>query len=107
MKKGLLIGLMVAGLAYVGICTFAMVRDVKSGQNLTGLPTMPDVAKAPYYVYIENTGRLLLTSRYDRQGDVYILHGFWELDGETWKYRKGDIPLDEKVFGKITVRRRE
>jgi len=75
------------------------------------MPKMPDVEKAEYGVHIENTGNLLLTNDYEVHGTeigsrVFVLHSFWEVSGNSFKYRPGGIVLEEKVFGKITVRRR-
>jgi len=72
---------------------------------------MPEVEEASHSVYIENTGNLLLTDDYEVIGEetgsrVFILHGFWELTGQSFEYKSGDIALDESIFGEITIKRR-
>jgi len=37
---------------------------------------------------------------------VFVLHSFWEVSGGDFKYRSTPLVLDEKVFGKITIKRR-
>ena len=77
----------------------------------TGMPKMPDAKEAAYGVHIENTGNLLLTNDYEVHGDevgsrVFILHSFWEISGNDFKYRQRMLILEEGIWGKITVRRR-
>lgn len=87
----------------VGISVWANFFRTPEG----ALPDMPDVEKATYSVLIENTGNLLLTGDYEHQGNIYILKGFWELTGQKWRYRESQLVLDEAIFGKITIERRE
>ena len=77
----------------------------------TGMPKMPDAKEAAYGVHIENTGRLLLTNEYEVHGNevnkrVFVLHSYWGISGNDFKYRQHMLILNEEVFGKITVRRR-
>lgn len=77
----------------------------------SGVPEMPEVAEASHSVYIKNTGNLLLTSDYEVLGEeagsrVFILHGFWEMRGQSFVYKDSDIILDEGIFGEITIKRR-
>ena len=74
-------------------------------------PDMPDASKATYSFRSENTGGEILSSNYEQQGTEvgkrkFTLHGFWELRGKKFKYLPGDIVLDEKYFGEITVKKR-
>jgi len=72
---------------------------------------MPDQEEAAYSVYIENTGNLILTSEYEVHGSgpgsrIFILHSYWELRGQKFKFMESDIVLSEAIFGEITIERR-
>lgn len=78
----------------------------------TGMLDMPDQKEATHSFYIVNSGGLILASDYEQQGQtegsrVFILHGFWEVRGNKFKFVEGDIILNEKIFGKIEVKRRK
>ena len=105
LKKMLLILILLvilAGLSWVGISIYANFIQSPAGAS----STMPDIEKATYSVYIENTGNLILTDSYEHQGNIYILQGYFELVGQKWQYRKSELVLDEAIFGKITIERR-
>lgn len=99
--KILLFIVMLAGIAYVGVCVKANFVDKNPNEI-----TMPSVEKAKYSLTIENTGQTLFATDYEQHGKVYVLHGYWELIGRDFRYRKRDIILDEAVLGKIIVNRR-
>ena len=85
---------------------------VQSNDELTGGIKTPNATRATHSFFIVNTGRSLLASDYDQyidlQGDkVYILHGFWTVDGDRYVFTETDSPpLDEGDFGKIVVKKR-
>ncbi len=66
----------------------------------------PKIEKASYQVTVQSTGISIFTDKYEKKGTVYILHGYWELIGQKYVYRKTDLLLDELTFGRITLRRR-
>lgn len=77
----------------------------------TGRAEMPCKEDATHSFYIENTGGLILSSDFEEQGAgigsrIFILHGFWEMRGQDFKFIEGDIILDEGIFGEITVKKR-
>ena len=105
--KVIILGALLLLIAYVGLVIYSCATD----QGDTSQPEMPKSDEAAYSVYIENTGNLILTDDYEVHGSevgsrVFILHGFWELTGQDFKYKEGGIILQEAVFGEITVRRR-
>ncbi len=94
-------------LVYAGITIWSCI----GGSNNPGQPDIPKVEEAAYSVYIENTGNLILTNDYELIGSevgkrVFILHGFWEMRGQDFAYKDGELVLDEGIFGEITVKRR-
>ena len=94
-------------IAYVGL----IVWSCAAGQNNLGQSDIPKIDEAAYTVYIENTGNLLMTNDYELIGSkagsrVFILHGFWEMRGQEFVYKDGELVLDEGIFGAITVRKR-
>ena len=104
--KVVIIGAMLVAIAYGGLCVYSNCKGPD-----TGVPDLPSQEKATHSFYIENTGGLLLSSDYEQHGQMvgsrlFILHGFWELRGKEFKYIDNDIPLDERIFGEITVKRR-
>lgn len=81
------------------------------GPNNSNQPDIPKVDEAAYTVYLENTGNLIMTDDYEVIGNevgkrVFILHGFWEMRGQDFAYKDGELILDEGIFGEITVKRR-
>lgn len=98
---------MVLFIAWVGVCVYSNFI----AEPDTGRYDMPDSNEAVHSVYINNTGNLLLTNDYEQHGQgighrVFILHGFWELHGQDFKYQDTDLVLNEAIFGEITIRRR-
>lgn len=105
--KVMIIGVMVLAIAWGGVCAYSNFI----AEPDTGLPKMPEVKDVAYGLHIENTGNLILTNDYEVHGEeignrVFIVHGYWEVQGNSYKFTPGDIILSERVFGKITVRRR-
>lgn len=106
--KVMVIGLMILAIAWGGVCAYSNFF----AEEGTGLPKMPEAKDAAYGVHIENTGNLILTNDYEVHGEkegnrVFIIHGYWEAKGNSYKFAPGDIILDENFFGKITIRRRQ
>jgi hypothetical protein len=101
LKIVMLVGGILA-LAYMGSCTYANFFNKPD----TSTYKMPEIKTAQYDVYVENTGNLLMTNSYDTYGKIIVLHGFWELVGREFKYRKTDLTLDQKIYGTITITKR-
>ncbi len=99
--------LVLAFLAYGGI----VVKSCYDAQRPV-VSNIPDIKTAKYSLLLSTTRQLYYTSDYDQFGDVlgkrvFILHGYWELRGKDFVYVKHDSPpLDEAVFGSITLTRR-
>ena len=91
-----------AGVGWVGISIYANFIE----SPFESSSAMPEKEEAKFTVLIENTNNTLLTAKYEHSGNIYILHGFWELVGQDWRYRDTDLMLDESIFGKITIKRR-
>lgn len=106
--KVTIIIVMTLGIGWGGLCVYANIVD----KPPEGTIEMPNSDDAEYSIYIENTGNLLLTSDYEVHGSepglrTYILNGFWQVSGNSFKYNGGTLILEEKIFGKITVGRRK
>lgn len=105
--KGIVLVVILVLIVWVGITFYA-----NACSNPKGHLDMPEANKAAYSVYIKNTSGLLLTNRYETIGTevgsrIYTLHGFWEVRGSKFVYKKTDVILDEAVFGEINIRRRK
>jgi len=105
--KLIILVVMILAIAWGGICAYSNFF----AEEDTGMPKMPKAEDARFGVHIENTGNLLLTNDYEVDGEeigsrVFVLHDFWEVSGNSFKFRPGEIVLSEKIFGKITIRRR-
>ncbi len=91
----------------LGPCVYYNFIDELGNNTLD----MPEVDKASHEVYIENTGGLFLTSDYEVKGTkagsrIITLHGYWEMRGDKFKYIDMVVPLDEGIFGRITITKR-
>lgn len=104
--KIIIIILVLAVIGFIGLS----VWSAACSRPDTGLE-MPDIEEATHSFYIENSGGLIFASDYEQHGQVvgkriFVLKGFWELQGQKFVYKNIDIVLDEAVFGEITVKRR-
>lgn len=104
--KVIILVVIVAVIGWVGLSVYSCCIRQSPGQ-----PNIPDQDEASYFVYIENTGNLILTDDYEMHGQVigsrvFILHGFWEIKGQKFVYKDTEIILDEAIFGEITIKRR-
>jgi len=104
--KVVILVVMVLAVAYGGLCVYSNCMGPSTEQ-----PDMPDPGKAAHSFYIKNTGGLILANDYEVHGNdvgsrIFILHGFWEMRGNKFKFVEGDIILNEGVFGEITAKRR-
>ena len=75
---------------------------------------LPDIKKARYMVIIASNNNLLLTNEYDvfpsSQGEglnLYKLYGYFEVDGDKFKWNDKTLSLDEYNFGKIKIEVRQ
>ena len=96
----LLLIVLVLGIAYAAACIIGNVQMVSGNEYNT-----PDADEARYWLKIRNTGNVLMTNNLERQGDILILDGYWELDkkGKKFKYKDSQLSLDQSIFGKIEV----
>lgn len=100
---------LVALLGYAGLCVKVNVFDKATSAKTIALP---DMKEAQYSVLIESTRQAYFTNSFDQFGSssgkrLFILHGFWQLTGGKFIYIPTDSPpLDEAIFGIITVTRR-
>ncbi len=98
----------IGGAVLIGMSVYVAACNKPAGPTT---PKTPDAKEAEFSVLLESTGQVVLTNKYEQIGEkigsrVFILRGYWELQGTAYKLRKADIVLDEKIFGKITVTRR-
>ena len=107
--KGILFLVLILAIAWGGTCVYSNFFAKPD----TGIPNMPESSEAAYSVHIKNTGGLLLTDKYEEMGGnevgsrVFVLHGYWEVQGKDFKYKSNDIILPEATFGEINIRRRK
>ena len=91
----------IVGIAWMGISIYANFQEY----NFTGIKNEVSVEKAQWEFRIVTTGEVLLTEDFDSvaSGDrsKYILHGYYKIIKDRWKYTKSDLTLDENYFGKI------
>jgi len=105
MKKAIMIillFLLISGVVYFGISIYAnlvVFREVATGSTLE----VPDAHEAGYIIKLVNTGRILYTDNYTKEGTVCTLHGYWELVEDEFVYREQTLTLDEKLFGAVLV----
>lgn len=95
--------ILLAALMWVGTCAYANIVE-RLGDNH---PKMPSIDKARYTVTIRSIGETYLTNKYTKLSDnQYILHGYWEIRDNKYRYRALDLSLDEYYFGDILIERR-
>lgn len=99
-KIGILL-MVIVGVAYVGACVYGNYSP-----NITNPYKIPDADSAKYSVTVKNTGNLLYSNDVKQEGDIIIIKGFWELQGQKFVYRDIQFILDREVFGPVTVKER-
>ncbi len=92
---------LVVGLTYLVACVYGNVKAMDSNPM-----DIPDQEKAQYKITIFNTGNTLFSDDVEREGNVVTLDCYWELSGTEYKHNKETIPLDESIFGPISIKRR-
>ena len=100
---GIFILAVVVCFAYIAACSISNWQMVYGNEY-----NIPDSNKAEYSLRIRNTGNILLTDKLERQGDILLLDGFWQMNpkGDKFKYTKELISLDQSIFGPIDVTKR-
>jgi hypothetical protein len=104
-KIGFIIGI-VAVLVWLGLGIYSSI----SSSNQSKGPELPKMDQAKYAFTVSNSGTVFLSNNYEQFGQAegartFLLHGFWDVNGsgKDFKWNKGDLPLDEKVWGKISI----
>jgi len=91
----------ILGIAWLGLSVYANFQEY----NFIEIKNDVSIEKAQYEFKIGTTGEILLTEDFDsvKSGDrsKYVLHGYYKIIGEKWKYNKSDLTLDENYFGRI------
>ena len=90
---------------------FQIIGCVEMNRDLTGGVKVPKSEQACNSFFVENTGRLLFSDDYEQHGQVtgqrvFVLDGFWSLQGRKYVYYDSPFTLDERLWGKVTVKRR-
>lgn len=105
-KNVLFILVLVAVLAFVGTCAWQNCRTEPG-------PQPPPLEKAEYSVTIKATGLTYYSPEvhtlfWSKNGESnrYELKGYWEIVKGKWVFKDIRLILDEKVFGRIEVKKR-
>lgn len=101
----LLIVMLVAVVGFIGTSIYANCA-VFNKATLGPADISPSIENAQYSLKIVNTGRVLYTDEYTKDGTVYTMSSFWELVKGKYVLRKHELRLDETVFGPVLVKRR-
>lgn len=99
-KTIIMLGVIGALLFVVGTCAWQNCRAPDKG------PDPPSIEKAKYSVTIKATGRTIYTDDIITVGKVYTIKGYWEVTKDKYFYHDAIVILDERVFGKIEVKKR-
>lgn len=84
-------------LSGLGNCTSVGSGEIK----------LPNVDKAKFQVLITANGRILYTDDYDEQTeDVYVLHGYYELKDNKYRWHEADLKIDVYYYGDIIITKR-
>ncbi len=107
----MMLGIMAIAFLSAGWLGLSIFANATESDTVTGLPKMPTNSKAEYAVLIKTTGEVLLTPAVDvtngPNGDeLYILHGFYRVVDEKWRYMKTDFTMDEYYWGDLILSKR-
>lgn len=98
--RGIIMAAVIVGIGW-GILHYVDPFDMKE-------PAVADIPEARYYV--TTSSRNYYTDSYTENGDMIILHGYWEFTGEgrraKWVYREATLPLTP-AFGDCRVQARK
>lgn len=91
----------ILGIAWLGLSIYANFQEY----NFIEIKNDVSVEKAQYEFQIVTTGEVLLCQDFDctasGERDKYVLHGYYKIIRDEWKYNKADLQLDENYFGPI------
>ena len=91
----------ILGIAWLGLSIYANFQEY----NFIEIKNDVSVEKAQYEFKIVTTGEILLTEDFDSvasgERSKFVLHGYYKIIGDKWKYSKSDLTLDENYFGPI------
>ena len=101
----LLVIMLVAVVGFIGTSIYANCA-VFNKATLGPADTSPSIEVARYSLKIVNTGRIIYTDEYTKDGLVYTLSSYWEMVKGKYVLRKHELRLDESIFGPVLVKRR-
>jgi len=91
----------ILGIAWLGLSIYANFQEY----NFIEIKNDVSVEKAQYEFKIVTTGEVLLTENFDSVAsgtrNKYILHGYYKIIKDKWKYNDSELTLDENYFGPI------
>jgi hypothetical protein len=102
-KNIVIIGGISIAAIYLLVSVIANATEDRPGSG----PKPPSIEKAGWALDIKTTGQTLYTNKYEQSSDdIYILHGFYAIDGKKYKRFKTDLTIDERYFGEISIHKR-
>lgn len=102
-KVILIWSIILLGLPYLGGCAY--VNFIQPLQQQRTQP--PTVEKAQYEIVQTKSGMLIAYSKEAVvKGDIITIKDWYTPKGTGFEYHDGTLPLDKKLWGEITVRRR-
>ncbi len=99
--KILIIIMIIVGLLYAVTCVYANFMQKGLGEYKT-----PSIGEAKYEFTIRNTGNVLYTDIYSTRSAEFTLIGYWERVDNKYEYRPGQLVIDKKIYGVVTIRKR-
>lgn len=98
----LILTFMVAGLVYFGSCIYANVTAMNSNPY-----HIPDMNEARQSIKIVNTGLKYYSNDITDDGNIVIMHGYWDFIDGKYKFIKQDSPsMSRNDFGSIEIKDR-
>jgi len=95
------LAILVGVLLYGGAIVYGNFFDKPDDLSGYTLPQFDQGAK--YAIITANTGNVIYTNSYRREETKIYVDGYWEVSGKEYVYRKGEITLDERTFGRIII----
>lgn len=92
----------VISISWFGLSVYSNIAEAQAKP-----PDLPNVSKAAYE-FDMISGQVFLVREYSTVSEGnYLLKGYYYFTNNKWVYSKGTLPLDEKYWGPITIKRRQ
>ena len=103
--KGIIVLVIVVALLITGYVVIRGQIDKEINPAPAQTAILPSVQTAPFLVQTTSRSYFASSASKDADGNVTMID-YWEFNSGEWKLNKGDLVLDARSYGQISIRER-